>query len=73
MGIDDKTVRDRLRKRKIDGLPFLKASTEFSLNFHRANFDTGLAEGTTVGIDETRFLNDRDFKIPSPSFNSGNF
>jgi hypothetical protein len=37
-------VRDRLRVRKIDGLPFLQPSTEFPLHFHRANLDTGLAE-----------------------------
>jgi hypothetical protein len=73
MGIDDKTVRDRLRVRKIDGFPFLQPSTEFPLHFHRTNLDTGLAEGTTVRIDEPRFLNDRDFKISSPSFDSGNF
>jgi hypothetical protein len=73
MGIDDKTVRDCLRVRKINGLPFLQSSTEFSLHLYRANLDTGLAEITTIRIYETRFLNDRNSKIPSLSFNCGNF
>jgi hypothetical protein len=68
-GIDDETVRNRLRIGKVDGLSFLQASAELSLHLYRTNLYASLAEGTSFGIDASRFSNDGDTKIARFSFN----
>jgi hypothetical protein len=68
-GIDDETVRDRLRIGKVDGLSFLQASAEFSLHLYRTNLYASLAEGTPFGIDEPRLSNDGNTKTAPFSFN----
>jgi hypothetical protein len=69
LGIDDETVRDGLRIRKVDGLSSLQTSPKFSLYFDRTNLHTSLAKGTTIWIDESRLPNDGDVKITPFSFN----
>jgi hypothetical protein len=68
-GIDDEGMRNGLRIGKVDGLSFLQTSSELPLHLHWANLDTSLAEGTPLGIDESRLSNDGDAKITPFSFN----